>query len=185
MRAVVAGLLLATAWLGEPRAASALSVQEAILRTKPAVALVTAEIRADVTMNCGQGPVEVSPAPFIETGTGWFVDGRGFLITNAHVVDPAHRLPPWVTHELKKKAIEEACVEPQLRSRGLMRGQRPDVEEQVRRQASDQALATAKVTPSPKVTVMLSNGLKLQAEVKKFSPPLLLDNDGSRSPTRD
>src|SRR6266446_6066485 len=182
MRAVVAGLLLATGWLAEPRAAAALSVQEAILRAKPAVALVTAEIRADVTMNCGQGPVEVSPAPFIETGTGWFVDGRGFLITNAHVVDPAHRLPPWVTHELKKKAIEQACVEPVLRARGLMRGQRPDVEEQVRRQASDQALATAKVTPSPKVTVMLSNGLKLQAEVKKFSPPLLLDNDGRPLP---
>src|SRR5437773_9906636 len=102
MRAVVAGLLLATAWLAEPPAAAALSVQEAILRAKPGVALVTAEIRADVTMNCGHGPVEVSPAPFVETGTGWFVDGRGVLITNAHVVDPAHRLPPWVTHELKR-----------------------------------------------------------------------------------
>src|SRR5216117_2784358 len=133
-------------------------------------------------MNCGQGLVTVSPAPFVETGTGWFVDGRGFLVTNAHVVDPAYRLPPWVTHELKKKAIEQACVEPVLRARGLMRGQRPDVEEQVRRQASDQALATAKVTPSPKVTVMLSNGLKLQAEVKKISPPLLLDNDGRPLP---
>src|SRR5438128_2112689 len=29
---------------------------------------------------------------------------------------------------------------------------------------------------------MLSNGLKLQAEVKKFSPPLLLDNDGRPLP---
>jgi hypothetical protein len=26
------------------------------------------------------------------------------------VVDPAYRLPAWVTHELKKKAIDEACV---------------------------------------------------------------------------
>jgi len=182
MRAFVAGLLLATVWLAEPRTAAALSVQEAILRAKPAVALITAEIQADVTMNCGQGLVTVSPAPFVETGTGWFVDGRGFLVTNAHVVDPAYRLPPWVTHELKKKAIEQACVEPVLRARGLMRGQRPDVEEQVRRQASDQALATAKVTPSPKVTVMLSNGLKLLAEVKKFSPPLLLDNNNRPLP---
>jgi S1-C subfamily serine protease/rhodanese-related sulfurtransferase len=182
MRAVVAGLLLATAWLAEPRAASALSVQEAILRAKPAVALVSAEIRADVTLNCGQGPAEVSPAPFIETGTGWFVDGRGYLITNAHVVDPAHRLPPWVTHELKKKAIEQACVEPALRARGLMRGQRPDIEEQIRRQASDAALATAKVTASPGITVLLSNGTKLTAEVRKFSPPLLLDNNNRPLP---
>src|SRR5437879_3573678 len=182
MRAVVAGLLLATGWLAEPRAAVGLSVQEAILRAKPAVALVTAEIRADVTMNCGQGPVEVSPAPFIETGTGWFVDGRGFLITNAHVVDPAHRLPPWVTHELKKKAIEQACVEPALRARGLIRGQRPEVEEQIRRQASDVGLATAKVAPVPKITVMLSNGTKLTAEVRKFSTPPLLDNDNRPLP---
>ena len=60
-------------------------------------------------MNCGSGPVTVSPSPFLETGTGWFVDGRGFIITNAHVVDPAFRLPAWVTHELKKKAIDEAA----------------------------------------------------------------------------
>ena len=177
MRAVVAALLLATAWLAEPSVVVALSVQEAILRAKPAVALVTAEVKADVTMNCGQGLVTVSPAPFVETGTGWFVDGRGFLITNAHVIDPPHRLPPWVTHELKKKAIEQACVEPVLRARGLMRGQRPDIEEQIRRQASDAALATAKVVPIPKITVMLSNGAKLPAEVRKFSPPLLLDSN--------
>ncbi|MBI4255369.1 MAG: trypsin-like peptidase domain-containing protein, partial [Candidatus Rokubacteria bacterium] len=178
MRAVLLGLLLTGAGLAGAREAAALSVQEAILLAKPAVALVTAEVRAEVTMNCGQGPVTVSPAPFVETGTGWFVDGRGWLVTNAHVVDPVHRLPAWVTHELKKKAIEQACVGPALRARGLMRGQRPDVEETIRRQASDLALASAKVVPQPQVTVLLSNGTKLRAEIKKFSPPLLLDNSG-------
>src|SRR2546422_3981639 len=182
MRAFVAGFLLATGWLAEPRAAAALSVQEAILRAKPAVALVTAEIRADVTMNCGQGPVEVSPAPFIETGTGWFVDGRGFLITNAHVVDPAHRLPPWVTHELKKKAIEQACVEPQLKARGLMHGQRPDVEESIRQAAASVALAGANLEAQPSITVMLSNGVKLPAQVQKFSPPPSVDSTGKPTP---
>src|SRR5881628_2073438 len=182
MRAVVAGLLLATAWLAEPPAAAALSVQEAILRAKPGVALVTAEIRADVTMNCGHGPVEVSPAPFVETGTGWFVDGRGFLITNAHVVDPAHRLPPWVTHELKKKAIEQACVEPQLKARGITQGQRPDIEERIRQAASAAALASAKLEAQPEITVMLSNGAKLTAEVQKFSPPPSVDSAGKPTP---
>ncbi|MBI2494672.1 MAG: trypsin-like peptidase domain-containing protein [Candidatus Rokubacteria bacterium] len=182
MRAVLLGLLLTGAGLAGAREAAALSVQEAILLAKPAVALVTAEVRAEVTMNCGQGPVAVSPAPFVETGTGWFVDGRGWLVTNAHVVDPAHRLPTWVTHELKKKAIEQACVGPALRARGLMRGQRPDVEETIRRQASDLALASAKVVPQPQVTVLLSNGTKLRAEIKKFSPPLLLDNSGRPLP---
>src|SRR6266511_2056327 len=110
MRAVMLGLLIASAWLAVPRSTAAFSIQEAILRVKPGVVLISAEVRADVTLDCGRGPVSVSPAPFIETGTGWFVDGRGFLVTNAHVVDPAHRMPPWVTHELKKKAIEEAYV---------------------------------------------------------------------------
>src|SRR5881628_2114217 len=168
MRAFVAGLLLATVWLAEPRTAAALSVQEAILRAKPAVALITAEIQADVTMNCGQGLVTVSPAPFVETGTGWFVDGRGFLITNAHVVDPAHRLPPWVVHKLKKKAIDQGCVEPALRARGLMPGQRPDLEDRIRREVSERALASAKFAPQPNITVMLSNGARLAAQVRKF-----------------
>jgi S1-C subfamily serine protease/rhodanese-related sulfurtransferase len=177
------GLLVAGAWLAAPgSSAAALSVQEAILRVKPAVVLITAEVRADVTMNCGSGPVSVSPSPFMETGTGWFVDGRGYIITNAHVVDPAHRLPAWVTHELKKKAIDEACVVPQLRARGLMRGERPDVEDEIRRTATGRALASAKVETQPQITVLLSNGTKLKAEVKKFSPLLLLDNAGKPLP---
>src|SRR5262245_53422435 len=111
------GVLLTAIWLGAPSTLAALTVQEAILRAKPAVALITARVDAEVTMDCGQGPVIVKPAPFIETGTGWFVDGRGFLITNAHVVDPTYRTPPWVVHELKKKAIDQACVDPALQRR--------------------------------------------------------------------
>ena len=144
---VVVGVAVVT--LGATHAV-ALSVQEAILRAKPAVALVTARVGAEVTMDCGQGPVTVTPSPFVETGTGWFIDGRGYLITNAHVVDPVHRLPPWVLHELKKKAIEQACVEPALKAQGLMRGQRPEVEDRIRRQTpATGALATAKLKPVP------------------------------------
>jgi rhodanese-related sulfurtransferase len=182
MRAVVVGLLVASLSLAAPRSAGAFSIQESILRVKPAVVLITTEVRADVTLNCGRGPVTVTPAPFIETGTGWFVDGRGFIITNAHVVDPAYRLPVWVTHELKKKAIDEACVVPVLSARGIMRGQRPDLEEDIRRSASTLALASAKVEAQPQITAMLSNGAKLRAEVKKFSPLLLLDNAGRPLP---
>jgi len=169
-------------WLAAPRSIAAYSIQESILRVKPAAVLITTEVRADVTLNCGRGPVAVTPPPFVETGTGWFVDGRGFIITNAHVVDPAYRLPAWVTHELKKKAIDEACVVPVLTARGIMRGQRPDLEEEIRRAASTQALATAKVEAQPQITAMLSNGTKLRADVKKFSPLLLLDNAGKPLP---
>ncbi|HEY7647769.1 MAG TPA: hypothetical protein VID04_02095, partial [Methylomirabilota bacterium] len=106
-RRVLASVVIA--WLVLPGFSEALSVQEASLRARPAVALITARVDAEVMLDCGQGPVIIKPAPFVETGTGWFVDGRGWLITNAHVVDPAYRMPPWVPHELKKKAIDQAC----------------------------------------------------------------------------
>jgi S1-C subfamily serine protease/rhodanese-related sulfurtransferase len=176
------GLLLTGAWLGAPTSTAAYSVQEAILRVKPAVVLITTEVRGDVTLNCGGGPVTVSPSPYVETGTGWFVDGRGYVITNAHVVDPAHRLPPWVTHELKKKAIDQACVEPQLKAKGLMHGTKPEVEEALR-QAAGAALTSAKLeTEERQITVMLSNGVKLPAEVQKFSPPPTVDSRGKPTP---
>ncbi len=175
------GLLLAGAWLGAPIVVAAYSVQEAILRVKPAVVLITTKVDGDVILNCGSGPVSVTPAPYIETGTGWFVDGRGYVITNAHVVDPAHRLPPWVTHELKKKAVDQACVEPQLKKKGLVQGMRPDLEEQLRLAASG-ALANAKLEAHAEITVMLSNGTKLAAEVQKFSPPPSVDSTGKPTP---
>jgi S1-C subfamily serine protease/rhodanese-related sulfurtransferase len=168
----VAVSIVALMWtLVSAGTARAVSLQEAILLAKPAVALVTAEVRAEVTMSCGNRTVTVRPLPFVETGTGWFVDGRGYLVTNAHVVDPAHRVPPWVTHELKKKAIEQACVDPVLRAQKLMRGERPDLEEKIRREAGARALDTAQVTTQPQLSVLLSNGQSLKAEVVKFSPP--------------
>ncbi|MEK6666574.1 MAG: trypsin-like peptidase domain-containing protein [candidate division NC10 bacterium] len=150
-------------------------VQELVLRAKPAVALVTARVDAEATVNCGGGAITVKPAPFVETGTGWFIDGRGYLITNAHVVDPAHRLPPWVTQELKKSAVDEACVTPVLARQGLMRGQRPDLEDQIRRRVD---MGSIRLKPLPQVMVLLSNGALLPAEIKKFSSPLLLDAAG-------
>jgi S1-C subfamily serine protease/rhodanese-related sulfurtransferase len=173
-------LLTSSAALATPPSPSfALSVQEALLRAKPAVALVTAEVKATVTVSCGREPVTVTPSPFIEAGTAWFVDGRGFLITNAHVIDPAHRLPPWVVHDLKRRAIDEACVEPALRSRGLVPRQKPEIEEQIRRAIP---LTAARLTTTAQITVLLSNGARREAAVVKFSPPITLDAKGQPLP---
>src|SRR5262249_32084976 len=151
MKLLLAAAAIAVAAFAAPPSSWALSVQEAILRAKPAVALITARVDAEVTINCGQGPVTVKPRPFIETGTGWFVDGRGWVITNAHVIDPAHRLPPWVTHELKKTAIDQGCVDPALQAQGLARGQRPDVEERLRREMMDRAMTGLTFTPQAQI----------------------------------
>jgi S1-C subfamily serine protease len=37
-------------------------------------------------LNCGSGPTLVRPPAFRETGTGWFVDSAGWVVTNGHVV---------------------------------------------------------------------------------------------------
>src|SRR5262245_4840168 len=172
-----ARVLTASAGLAAmPSPSSALSVQEALLRDVPAVALVCAEVKASATVNCGQGHVGISPRPIIEVGTGWFVDGRGYLITNAHVIDPAYRVRPWVVFDLKLRSVEEGCVNPALKARGLTRGQRPDLEEELLR-AIHVAAVTLRTTG--RVSVLLSNGANLEAEVAKFSAPITLDAQGN------
>jgi hypothetical protein len=115
----------------------------------------------------------------VETGTGWFVDGRGYLITNAHVVDPAHRLPPWVTRDLGVKAIDKACVDPALAKRGVRRGERPDLEHEIHARID---MGSITLRPTRQITVLLSNGTLLPAEVRKFSPPITTDGAGHASP---
>jgi len=73
-------------------------------------------------------------------------------------------------------------VDPALRAQGLMRGQRPDLEDSIRRDATARAMATAQVTSRPMLSVLLSSGVSLNAEVVKFSPPLAFDLNGKPSP---
>ncbi|MFQ5840387.1 MAG: trypsin-like peptidase domain-containing protein, partial [Candidatus Methylomirabilales bacterium] len=61
-----------------------------------------------------------------------------------------------------------------LRARNLVPGERPDLEDQVRRKVMGRVLRTAKVTLSPSISVLLSNGVRLPAQVQKFSPPVSL-----------
>src|SRR5207245_9605120 len=129
----------------------------------------TARVDAEVTIDCGQGPVTVKPRPFIETGTGWLVDGRGWVVTNAHVVDPAHRLPPWVTHELKKTAIDQACVEPALQAQKMARGEGPDLEERLGREMMDVAMAGMSFTAQSQNTVLLSKRARFPGAVEQVS----------------
>jgi rhodanese-related sulfurtransferase len=69
-----------------------------------------------------------------------------------------------------------------MKERGIMRGQRPDVEEGIRQAAASVALGNAKLEAEPSITVLLSNGVKLKAEVLKFSPPPTVDNLGKPTP---
>jgi S1-C subfamily serine protease len=124
----------------------ALSLQEALLRAKPAVALVISEVGGDVTVRCdGGAETTVTPPPFRETGTGWFIAPSGWLITNGHVVSPAHRPAEWLAREQTRKAITQAC------------GNTP---------------GTGRAKLEPSISVLLANGVRLTANVVKYSPPV-------------
>ena len=173
--------LLVSLWI--PAVTSAerpLTTEELVLRAKPAVVLVTTRVSAEVIVNCGRGgTIIVTPPPYVETGTAWFVDGRGYLITNAHVVDPAYRPLPWVTEELKRRALGRACTgEPGPPGSGRMHGQHRQT--QIRNRINAVSLG---MTRDPHVYVQLSNGAVLSAEIVKVSLPLLLHASGK--PTSD
>ena len=106
---VLLGLVGLVVLAASPRTARAQSLQEVLLRAKPAVALVVSEVAAHVTVNCGGVVTTVEPAPLRETGTGWFVSPSGWLVTNAHVVSPAQRPPDWLNAEMAKSATRPGC----------------------------------------------------------------------------
>jgi serine protease Do len=165
-------LLLAADVARTEGAGEAVSLQEVILRAKPATVLVVAEVASDVTVNCGAGPRLVTPSPFRETGTGWFVDSNGSVVTNAHVVQPAHEPPRWVINDQAQKAVLVACVGDELARQGIGPGDRPDLEERLKRDALNRALPGAKVDLKPSIFILISNGFRLPAKVAKYSPPV-------------
>ena len=170
--AVSLALLLTWIFPTPSRSDTPIPVQEAMARAKPAVVLVIAEVASEVTLDCGGGLTTVKPPVFRETGTGWFIDGNGWVVTNGHVVQPAHETPRWLVNQQAQRAVSMACLPKALAKMGINSGDRPDTEDALKRKLLDQVLPTAKVTLQPQVTVLVSNGQKLKAEVKKYSPPV-------------
>jgi S1-C subfamily serine protease len=149
MRRALPGLLLAVGAVMP--ASAAVSPQETLVRAKPAVTLVIVEVGSEVTLTCPGGREQtVTPAPFRETGTGWFVDPSGWLITNAHVVARAHGPSERASRDQIRRAVTSACGETGMAA----------------------AARTAKVKLDPSISVILSNGIRLAATVAKYSPPL-------------
>src|SRR5438093_3536715 len=135
-------------------AAAAPSVQEVLLRAKPAVALVVSEVTAEITVACpGGGTQQVTPPPLRETGAGWFISPSGWVITNGHVVSSAHQAKQDIGRELLESAVRQACG---------------DVNDRV----FAAAVARAKTKVDPSISVILSNGMRLPATVAKYSPPV-------------
>ena len=174
LRSVLFGAAVVMTVASFPVAASAqkpITVQEALQRAKPAVVLVVAEVASEVTLDCGSGPQKVTPPVFRETGTGWFLDADGWLITNGHVVQPAHEPPRWLANQQAQRAVTTACLPQMLKKMGLQPGDASDREEAAKRKLLDTVLPTAKVNLQPQIFVVTAKG-RLKAEVKKYSPPV-------------
>jgi S1-C subfamily serine protease len=129
-----------------------LSVQEALLRAKPAVAVVVSEVASEVIVRCPTGGQQrVIPTPFRETGSGWFIAPNGWMITNAHVVSPAHLPPKAIADQQVEDGVRRACGD-------------------IGQQALSTMIARAQVTLNPSISVILSNGIRLPATVVRYSP---------------
>jgi S1-C subfamily serine protease len=166
-------LSLAALLLALPAVAGAQerSLQEMILRTKPAAVVVVAEVGGQVTLRCGGVEKTVTPAPYRESGTGFFVSPRGWVVTNGHVVFVAQEPPRrWMTAHLTDKAFRAECLPDVLAKRGLTPGERPEVEDALTREAVA-ATPADKVTLEPSVSVILQNGMRLAGRIAKYSAP--------------
>jgi len=185
-RAALSGLAAAWALSAAPAlAADGMPLQEILLRAKPATVLIVSEVTSEVTLDCGSGLKKVTPNPFRETGTGWFVDSNGWVMTNGHVVQPAHQPPAWVVNEQAQKAVTIACVYDELAKQGVGPGQRPDLEDQLRRAAMARAYATARVELKPSIFILMANGFRLTAKVEKYSPPVSTQTGAGAMSGRD
>jgi len=191
---IVLVVLLGSFRIPPARAQRQLGVQEALLRAKPAVALVVTEVKAQVKVDCGAGPVEAVTSVFNSTGTGWFVASDGWAVTNAHVVLQAHDPGKDLSDTFTRRAVEAVCL-PVLRERLGARARDAGAEARLRVQAHEVLTPRAAVKLLPEVSLVLSNGTRLPATVKKYSPPVtegggkagrdlaLLKVDGRNYPT--
>jgi len=167
LAATLVALVLTPALL----AAQDTTLQETLLRAKPAVVLVISEVSAEVTLRCGSGgDVTAKAAPYRESATGFLVNPRGWIVTNAHVVSPGYNPPAWMARQLSEKAFRAECLPSLLSRRGVAPGAQPDLEDQLARQGVA-ALSPDSIKLAPAVWVILPSGKRLAAKVAKYSPP--------------
>jgi S1-C subfamily serine protease len=138
------------------------SIQETLLLVRPAVVLVVTEVTSRVRVDCGSGRrIDVTPTPFRETGTGWFVAADGSIITNASTVAVALATPGWLRDHQLARAIRSACL-----PAGGAEMPQTLIEETTRRLMSA-ARSGARVTLKPSITIVLANGARLPATIVK------------------
>lgn len=161
------GGILAGVWPTGVRAGEEAQLQASILRVKPAVVLISSEVGAEVTVNCGTGPVQrVTPDSTYETGSGFILHPDGFIATNGHVVERFYEMNEQrLAKEFMAAAVARACG-PALAM--VPEGAR---KERLNAIAAD-PVNRGQVRLRKQLQVHLSTGKVYAAEVKAYSPAI-------------
>ena len=163
------------------------TVQEALLRAKPAVVLVVAETSTRVALRCdGLREASFRPPAARASASGWLVAADGWVVTSADVLSVPS---PGAQPALLQAAVRQVCLPDILQARGLRPGERPDIEDAIVRRLAAAAAPSARVQPEVSATVVLASGAQLPGAVR-YAPEsrrgmhvALIKVDASAMPT--